>query len=125
MYLAPGGAHLRMGEALFAAGDTAAALDALALAAEVSAGEPNVLFRYAQVQAGARQLDGAVANLRRAITGNPDYAMPYLLLGRILEARGEGEDAKAAYRAFLAHAARRHEARPVVEGWLAAPSAGQ
>jgi tetratricopeptide (TPR) repeat protein len=43
-------------------------------------------------------LDGAIAALREAIDGQPDYVIAYVTLGRLLEAKGDADGAIAALR---------------------------
>ncbi|HEX8393711.1 MAG TPA: tetratricopeptide repeat protein [Longimicrobium sp.] len=123
-------AHVRLGMLAMAAGDTATAVSEMSLAAEGGAVEPTVGYAYAAVLARAGRVDDAVASLQGVITRAPYYADPYLVLGALHDGQGRQAEALAAYRGFVARAARSHPRRAAAEGRIrdleaaGAPSTG-
>ncbi|HEX2201809.1 MAG TPA: hypothetical protein VHG91_00855 [Longimicrobium sp.] len=99
-------AHVRLARRALAAGDTAAALSELALAAEIAPRDAAVHFEHAQALAGAQKYEEAMEALEKAAEAEPYYAAPHLLLGRIYDAHGMRTETIASLRAYLARAAR-------------------
>lgn len=99
-------AHVRLARRALAAGDTAAALSELDLAAQIAPGDAAVLFEYGQTLAAARKYEEAMAQLKKAAEAEPHYAAPHLLLGRIYDAHGMRTETIEALRAYAARAAR-------------------
>jgi len=120
-------AHVRLGLMAMAAGDTATAVAEMSLAAESGAVEPTVGFAYATILARSGRVDDAVTQLQGVMERAPFYADPYLVMGALRDGQGKPAEAAAAYRGFVARAARNHPRRAVAEQRLreleAAPAA--
>jgi tetratricopeptide (TPR) repeat protein len=114
-------AHQRLGALALVEGDTATAVQELALAAAAGREEPTVRLAYGALLARTRQFAQAEAELLAVTELAPYYAEPWFLLGLVRDWSGEG-DAAAAYRAFLARARRDDPRRPQVEQ-IVAPAA--
>jgi tetratricopeptide (TPR) repeat protein len=112
-------AHVRMGVLAMASGDTATAVQELALAAEAGRDDASVRLAYATLLASLRRLPEAEAELMAAVELAPYYAEPWFLLGMVRDWRQEG-DSTTAYRAFLARARADDPRRPQVEPLVAA-----
>ncbi|HEX6058143.1 MAG TPA: tetratricopeptide repeat protein [Gemmatimonadaceae bacterium] len=97
-------AHQFLGDLALAANDGAEALREYEAALAIGADDP--LLRYRQglalVRLGRRG-EGAEA-FRAAIAQEPNWAAPWLELGRVLERTGDEAGARAAYRGFVARA---------------------
>jgi tetratricopeptide (TPR) repeat protein len=104
-------AHVHLGLLALTVRDTATAISELALAAQVAASEPYVLYTYGYTLAAAGHRDEALAQLDKTIELDPYYALPYLALARLQEKRGDKSAARTAYRAFLDHASQRDPQR--------------
>jgi len=91
--------------------DTAAALGALGLAAELATDEPFVHYLQGSTLVDAGQHADAVAPLRKAIEIEPFYAAPQYALGVALEGTGDAAGAREAYTQFVALASRRDARR--------------
>ncbi|HYJ78286.1 MAG TPA: tetratricopeptide repeat protein [Longimicrobiaceae bacterium] len=98
-------AHQRLGWLSLMAGDTAAAVSELALAAEAAADDGAVQYEHGLILALARQFDEAKAALRRAIAVEPHFAAPYLLLAKVQDVTSDPET-PATYRQYVARAMR-------------------
>ncbi|MFL5608642.1 MAG: tetratricopeptide repeat protein, partial [Gemmatimonadaceae bacterium] len=85
--------------------DTTTALSELALAAQIAAGEPHIRYVNGYVLAATHHLPEALKELKTAVELEPNYALPYLLLGQVHEMMTNGPDALASYEEFLARAA--------------------
>lgn len=107
-------AHLRLGALALAEGDTATAVQELALAAEAGADDPVTRVLYATLLTRVRRLDEAQAELQAAAALAPYWAEPWYLLGLVRDWGAPG-DAAEAYRAFLARARRDDPRRAQVE----------
>lgn len=107
-------AHLRLGLLALGAGDTAAAVTELDLAAQVAPKEVATRVTYASLLAQVGRTDDAETHLRQAVDLEPYYALPHYVLGRLAELRRNREQAVAAYRAYLARASQRDPRRAEV-----------
>ena len=117
-------AHVRLGRLALAAGDTAAAVGEMALAAQIADGDGAVRYDYAQLLASARKYAEAADELKKAIELEPYFAAPHLLLGRIHDASGMRLEAVQNYKDFLARATRGDDQRGWAEARLATLEAG-
>lgn len=111
-------AHVRMGALALAEGDTATAVQELALAAQAGADDPVARVLYATLLTRLRRMDEAQAELQAAIAAAPYWAEPHFLLGLVRDWGAPG-DAVEAYRAFLACARRDDPRRAQVEPLVA------
>lgn len=112
-------AHRRMGLVALTLGDTATAVQELALAAEAGREDPTVLMAYGALLSRVGRAEEAEALLARATELAPYYAEPWLVLGVLREWR-RAPGAVDAYRGFLAHARRDDPRREQVEPLVAA-----
>ena len=99
-------AHAELGEWHLARRDTIQALIEYSQAVELGADDGVMHYRYGMVLFGARRLDEADRELRRAIALEPFYAPPYMTLASLLDARGDTTGALDQYRQFVGHAMR-------------------
>jgi tetratricopeptide (TPR) repeat protein len=97
-------AHMRLGTIALSAGDTAAALSEMDLAAQINNDEPVLQATYGTILAQAGRLPEAQQHLHRAVELDPFYANSYYVLGRVDEFAGKSTDAAGDYRAYLGHA---------------------
>ncbi|MDH5234157.1 MAG: tetratricopeptide repeat protein [Gemmatimonadota bacterium] len=104
-------AHVELARIALAQKDTAAALGALGLAAELATDEPFVHYLQGSTLVDAGQHADAVAPLRKAIEIEPFYAAPQYALGVALEGTGDAAGAREAYTQFVALASRRDARR--------------
>jgi len=111
-------AHLRLGLLAIGTRDTTTAMSELALASQLAPDEPHIRYMNGYVLGASRHYDEAVAELTKAIELEPYYALPYLLLGRVEEARGKGKESAAAYQQFLDHASASDPQRDLATGRL-------
>jgi tetratricopeptide (TPR) repeat protein len=111
-------AHARLAGVALLQHDTTTALVEYQTAIAIRSDDAGVrcLYGYALFRAG--RLDDAEHELREAVRLDPDYALPYVWIGRALDARHTAGAADA-YALFLAHAARDDAERPAVLGRLA------
>ncbi len=113
-------AHLRLGAAALAVGDTAGALSEIDLAVQIKGDDPWVRSTYGERLAQLGRAADALPQLQKAVELDPFYAGPYYLLGRVAEALGKPRDAAQAYQGFLAHASERDTRASDVKQRLAA-----
>jgi tetratricopeptide (TPR) repeat protein len=102
-------AHMRMAALALVAGDSATAVQELALAVDAGADDAVARLAYAVILATQRRLDEAEAQLLAAIEVAPHYAEPWYVLGLVRDWRGSDQGVEA-YRGFL-HRARRDDPR--------------
>jgi len=108
-------AHVRTAALALRTGDTASAVAAMQLAAQIRPDDPAVLVSYGELLVAMGRPADAELPLRHAREVNPVYADPHFLLARALEAQGKAAAAAAEYRAFLDRAARGHRRRGQAE----------
>ncbi|MDB4950942.1 MAG: hypothetical protein JWM27_3591 [Gemmatimonadetes bacterium] len=109
-------AHLRLSVLALQAGDTASALSEMDLAVQIRGDEPSLRMGYGRLLAGSRKYQEAEEQFKKAAELDPDYAAPYLILGRLYDGSGMREEALAQYRGYLVHAARNEvNVAPVAE----------
>jgi tetratricopeptide (TPR) repeat protein len=123
-------AHVRMSALALAGGDTATALAEMDLAVQIATTDPSLRMQNAVLLAGARRYQEAMAELKKAVELDPDYAAPYLLMAKMYDGSGMVDDAAASYRAFADHASRGEPQLEAVQQRLAQilaenPQAGQ
>ncbi|HEV7588970.1 MAG TPA: tetratricopeptide repeat protein [Longimicrobium sp.] len=99
-------AHVRLGKLALAAGDTAAAVAELALAAQAAPDDGAVAYDYAVVAAAAGRLADALPQLERSVALEPWFAAPHLLIGRIYDASGMRTEAIQHLNDFVSRAPR-------------------
>jgi tetratricopeptide (TPR) repeat protein len=116
-------AHVRMATLALAEGDTATAVQELALAAEAGADDPVARLLYATLLTRVRRLDEAQTELRAAAAAAPYWAEPWFVLGLARDWGAPG-DALEAYRGFLLRARRDDPRRAQVEALVGGPPAG-
>src|SRR2546430_8007127 len=75
-----------------------------AQAVELGGDDAGVRHRYAQALADAGRPGEAELQVRQVIELEPLFAAPYFTLGKVLEARGLGQQALAAYRDYVQRA---------------------
>jgi tetratricopeptide (TPR) repeat protein len=98
-------AHVRLGWLALAAGDTAAAVGELELAAQAAPGDPGVLYEHALVLVAARRYPEAMAQLLVSAAREPFFAPPHLVMAKMHDASGMREEALRNYTDFAARAA--------------------
>lgn len=99
-------AHLRLSQLQLAKGDTSSALTELDLAVQLEPTNPALRYAYAVALIRARRDADAAAQLMKAVTANPFYAPPHLLLARIADVEQDTEDAVGEYQRYVALAAK-------------------
>ena len=97
-------AHAALADVALNEGDQAAALREYAQAVELGGDDAGVRHRYAQALADAGRPGEAELQVRQVIELEPLFAAPYFTLGKVLEARGLGQQALAAYRDYVQRA---------------------
>ena len=95
-------AHLRLGLLAIGRRDTCTAVSELALAAQLAENEPYIRYMHGFALAYARRYPEAIGELQKALSLEPFYALPNILLGQLYEKDGRGPEALAAYERFLA-----------------------
>jgi hypothetical protein len=113
-------AHLRMGALALVEGDTATAVQELALAAQAGADDPMARVLYATLLTRVRRLDEAAAELQAAAAAAPHWAEPWYMLGLVRDWGAPG-NAMEAYRRYMERARRDDPRREQVEPLLTAP----
>jgi tetratricopeptide (TPR) repeat protein len=111
-------AHVALAALAFASGDTATALAELDLAVQIRGDDAGVRYACAQALALSGKFPEAEEHLRSAVASEPWYAPPYALLGGVLETAGKRDEAREAYRTFLARSTRVHPLRTNVQARL-------
>jgi protein O-mannosyl-transferase len=96
-------AYLNLGACHYNVGNYEGALDYLGRAAELSPGDPDVLFFIGLAQFRLRHFDVAEVALRRAVEIRPFGVGYHLALGMVLEAEGDRAHALAEFRRELAY----------------------
>jgi tetratricopeptide (TPR) repeat protein len=91
-----------LGDARAGRGEPARAVDAYALALEVTPDDPRILQSAASARAAAGDAAGALADYRRAIALDPAQPLALVNLGNLLQSAGDAPGAEAAYRRALA-----------------------
>ena len=116
-------AHMRLGLLALSQGDTTAAMSELALASDIATDDPYVHYMNGWVLGKAKHTTEAVAELTKATTLEPYYALPNLVLGTHVRGTREGARSDRCVRALsragqcARSAARlRHRARRGPEG---------
>ena len=104
-------AHMRLGLLALTQGDTAAAISELALASDIAADDAYIHYLNGWVLGKAKHTTEAVAELTKATTLEPYYALPNLVLGATYETLEKAPEAIAAYERFLALASARDPQR--------------
>lgn len=104
-------AHLELSSLALVDGDTAAAVQELALAAEIATGEPYVQSLYGSTLVALGREPEAIAPLERAIALEPSWAAPHFSLAEALEVTGDLARAKSSYEQYIARATRRDPRR--------------
>ncbi|HYU37195.1 MAG TPA: tetratricopeptide repeat protein [Gemmatimonadales bacterium] len=97
-------AHAALADVALNEGDQPAALREYAQAVELGGDDAGVRHRYAQALADAGRPGEAELQVRQVIELEPLFAAPYFTLGKVLEARGLGQQALAAYRDYVQRA---------------------
>jgi tetratricopeptide (TPR) repeat protein len=112
-------AHARLAGVALALGDTAAALDEMALAVAAAPGDTVTRFVHGSLLAGVQRWSEADAELTAAIELAPHFAEPWLLLGAVRERQGNTPAALDAFQGFAERATRADPRRSQVEAILA------
>jgi tetratricopeptide (TPR) repeat protein len=115
-------AHVRMGALALAEGDTATAVQEMALAVEAGQGDPVVRVLYAMLLTRVRRLDEAQTELQAAAAAAPYWAEPWYVLGLVRDWGAPG-DAREAYRRYMERARHDDPRREQVQALLA-PTGG-
>ncbi len=116
-------AHVRMATLALGDGDTATAVQEMALAAEAGAAEPVARLLYGTLLARLQRLDEAQAEVQAAAGLAPYWAEPWYVLGLVRDWGAPGDSGEA-YRAFLQRARRDDPRRQQVEGVVGGTSGG-
>lgn len=95
-------AHQRLGMLALGAHDTATALSELDLAVQIAGDEPFLRYVYGWALAAAGKFPEAKEQLTKAVELERYFALPQVSLGQVYERLGDGKNAQAAYKAFLA-----------------------
>jgi Tfp pilus assembly protein PilF len=112
-------AHARLAGVALALGDTAAALDEMALAVAAGPGDPVARLVHGSLLASREEYAAAEAELTAATTLAPLFAEPWLLLGAVRERQGNTPGALEAFRGFVERVRRDDPRRAQVEAVLA------
>jgi Tfp pilus assembly protein PilF len=104
-------AHMRLGLLALTQGDTTAAVSELALASDIATNDAYVHYMNGWVLGQAKHTKEAVAELTKATTLEPYYALPNLVLGTQYETLEKAPEAIAAYERYLALASVRDPQR--------------
>ena len=104
-------AHMRLGLLALSQGDTTAAVSELALASDIATNDAYVHYMNGWVLGQAKHTREAVAELTKATTLEPYYALPNLVLGTQYETLEKAPEAIAAYERYLALASARDPQR--------------
>jgi predicted O-linked N-acetylglucosamine transferase (SPINDLY family) len=96
--------HLWLGALYQQSGSAETALTHLERAAELGPGIPDAWVNLATVHASLGRHDIAMENLQRALDLEPELAAAWIALGNVQQARGDLEDAEAAYLTAMRHA---------------------
>ncbi|HEU4884271.1 MAG TPA: hypothetical protein VFT45_18595 [Longimicrobium sp.] len=115
-------AHVRMGALALAEGDTATAVQEMALAVEAGQGDPVTRVLYAMLLTRVRRLDEAQTELQAAAAAAPYWAEPWYVIGLVRDWGAPG-DATEAYRRYMERARRSDPRREQVEALLS-PTGG-
>jgi len=107
-------AHGRTASILLARGDTAAALNALALAVTIESVDAGLRLSYGRLLAARGDAAQAVTQLEALTVAEPWFAAPWAALGQASEQAGRIADALVAYNGFLARASRNDRLRSQV-----------
>ena len=101
-------AHVRLGLLASTANDTATAITELELATQIAPNEPYPRFMLASGLIRFARVERALTEIQKTIELEPYWATPYAQLALLLENKGDGPAALAAYNAYFAHAAQNH-----------------
>lgn len=116
-------AHVRMATLALGEGDTATAVQELALAAQAGADDPVARLLYAALLTRVNRMDEAQAELRAAAAAAPHWAEPWYVLGLVRDWGAPGDPLEA-YREFLLRARRDDPRRAQVEALAGVAPAG-
>ena len=97
-------AHVRLAGLSLLTADTASAVTELGAAVDLNETDASIIFQYGYVLIAAGRYNDAIVELRKGIAANPWFALPYLYLGRVLDAQGKTTEAIAAYQGYIDHA---------------------
>jgi tetratricopeptide (TPR) repeat protein len=113
-------AHMQLAFMALEAKDTTTALAELDLATQLRGDDPGAQYLQAYALVMAGHVADAEPHIKKAMALDPVYAAPKFLYARLLELADFGDEAVAAYKAFLAAAARNDLRRAEAEAHLAA-----
>ena len=113
-------AHVRLAYVALRLGDTTEAITELRRAIEIKGDEYTSRFALGTVYAARHATDSATAQLRRAIEIEPWVAQPHFVLADVRRVAGDRDGAAAAYRDFVALAARSDPSLGIAQQRLAA-----
>ena len=116
-------AHVRMATLALAEGDTATAVQELALAAQAGADDPVARLLYAALLTRVNRMDEAQAELRAAAAAAPHWAEPWYVLGLARDWGAPGDPVEA-YRGFLLRSRRDDPRRAQAEALVGVAPAG-
>lgn len=94
-------AHWGMAEVLYQRGECNQAAQHMNEAAKNSGNDPDRLIRLGEMQMQAGQIDQAMAQAELALASDWQHAKAWELRGRVLEARGQSQEAMEAYHRSL------------------------
>lgn len=97
-------AHVQLAYLALEAKDTTTALNEMETAVQLRDDDPGTRYLYGYTLASVQKLKEAEAQLRKAVELDPMFALPYHVLGEVLEAEGHPADALLAYNGYVAHA---------------------
>ena len=113
-------AHQALARLSLAEGDTASALFAYRMAADLAPDDPTIRMKVAGLLVATGDPEGAETEIEAAMAANVDYAAPHLVMGALAERAGEPVDAMTHYERFLELAPRAHRNRPTIQNRVAA-----
>jgi tetratricopeptide (TPR) repeat protein len=113
-------AHARLAQVALALGDTATALDELALTVQIAPDDPVARLVYGNLLVDRAMWAEAEGELLEATRLATRHAEPWILLGDARQRQGKPAEALEAYRGFLARARRADPRRARIEAIVAA-----
>jgi tetratricopeptide (TPR) repeat protein len=108
-------AHVQLGYMALEAKDTSTALNELDLAVQIRVDDPSLRYIYGYALAAAARYKEAEEQLRKAIELDPVFALPYHVLGAVLDGQGKPAEAVQQYQSFLALASKQDLRRAETE----------
>ncbi|MGH7753120.1 MAG: tetratricopeptide repeat protein, partial [Gemmatimonadales bacterium] len=99
--------HVLLGNLALARGDTLQAFAAYQVAVDRRADDPFLRFALGTILLSLGRSEQALPHLSEAVTLDPDFALPWYHQARAYDQLGRVDDARRAYRGFLARVPKR------------------